>query len=531
MSIRLVALVILLAGIIPAPGGAAPTESDHDPIIKLESSTSVEVDLGMMIDDLLPTLLESLEAEDEDSAEMTGFLLNQLGLDALQLLKMEALLTKEKSTSRITITLDPDKEDGLLYSFFTTPNGRCGFGDYIYQDELVMFMTLHNFSSYLETTLDFMARPEIADLLGDMPTDENGDLLIGTFSPRKDLLPLLSGELDFFLLESPDDSAVELLSAPYSLVLGSHDGFALRDSILELMAMLGMDLTEMLNSEETYPIGDFEFTVLPFGGALAVSEDYLVISMDPVSLAGMLLEKGGNLKVPDGIEWGYMDGPGYSVYMESMLSMASVFSSDESNGNELMMKIYSTLFEYIETEEVLVRSQAGGLEIRTEVDGPVMTGLYEMTYVMLQELPALMEMQRLRAEEDAEMNDYQGAVDIIDKAMMVYAEDHDGAYPETPEELFSQGYMKTLPQFAPSPAGAFLEWGYTYHTLRDENGIPDGYFLFLYGGNPQDGFDVYTPENLLDTENFLIGRDGVADGVASFCYDGSAIEQVDRYFE
>jgi len=530
MSTRIIILVILLVGIVFTADAAAPAKSGHDPIIRLESSARLEVDLGMMVEDLMPILVEGLAAEGEENAELAEFLLNHLGFDALGLLKMEARQTKEKSTSNITITLDPEKKDGLIHRFYSTANGQCRFGEFVPKDELVMFMTLHNFSSYLETTLDFLAQPELAELLGSPPADENGDLVFGSFNLRNDLLPLLSGELDFFVLESSGDEAVSPFNSPFFLVLGSTDGFALRDRLFELGALSGMDLAPMMASVEAETIGDFEYRELPFGGALAVSDDYVVFALAPGSLRKMLAGNSGDLDVPDGIEWVYLDGSKCGVLMESMMGLASAFSSDETDETRLMMEIYSILFEHIETEEVLIRTRPGRLEIKTQVDGPIMTGLYELTYVMLQELPAVIERQRLENEAESELNEYQAAIHLVDKAMIAYAEDHHGVYPEDPEDLSAEGYLEFFPMGTRIAAGEFLEWGYSYLPLRDESGDIAGYFLFLFGGDEEDGFDVFTPENLSDTENFLIDRDGDADGVASFCYDGIAIDQIGDYW-
>lgn len=522
-------ILTLLLGSMLVASGVAATPSGTDPVIAFENSSKLEIDLKVMIDDFLPALLESIEDEDEDGVAMVNFFLEQLGLDALQLLKMESKQSKDKSSSKVVITLDPEKSESLLYQFFTTPNAQCGFGKYVPKDELVMFMTMHNFSSYLETIMDFLSKPEMAQYLGDMPIDENGDIVLGEFNPRRDLLPLLSGELDVFVLES-ESTSYSPLGSPLFLALGSSDGFALRDKILEIGMMFGADISGMLDSVEAENINGFEFKEFPFGGALAISEDYLVIAMEPNSLRELLTTGKGSLKVPEGIEWVYLDGPKYGVYMDSLMEMTAGMASEQTAETDLMMKVYSILFEYIETEEVLVKSSSNSIEIRTKVNGQVISGLYELAYVMLQELPQYLETQRLE-EEAAEMDEYWQAIDVIDKAMMAYADDHDGAYPEYPEDLVLDGYLDYFPLLGPIAGGEYEDWCYTYYLLRNEHGVPEGYFLFLYGDGDNQGFDVFTSENLLDIENFQIGRDGDQDGVSSFCYDGTALDQMDVYWE
>ncbi len=539
MTIRLGFIIILLTGIILGLGGNALAVSENDPVIRLDSTTKMEIDLGMMVEDLLPLLMEGLAAEDEESMAILNLLLEQVGIDALQLMKMEARETKDQSTSKVTITLDPDKKDRLLYQLYTMANGQCKFDSYVQKDDVVLFMALHNFKSYLDILLDFLAKPEMSEVFGELPLDEFGDLNFGGFSPRAELVPLLSGELDFFILEAPEDPEGEEISpfnVPYFLVLGSANGFALRDKILEIATLLGGEAGEgialMIDSLEPEDVGGFDLVEFPFGGAMAVSKDYLVFTMAPASLRTMLTTGKGDLKVPDGIEWVTMDGSKYGQYMESAMSMTAAFADDEDFETALMLEAYSVLFEHIETEEVLFKSKSNSLEITTVVNGPVITGLYRVVQLVLAKLPEIIEQQRLRDEEDSALAEYQAAIGMLDDAMTLYATNNNGAYPEFPEDLLEEGYLEFFPMLGPMPPGEYMEGGYTYHPLRDENGVPVGYFLFLYGGGVDTGFDVYTSENLAATdEDFQIGRDGIPDGVASFCYDGIALEQAEAYFE
>lgn len=535
MSLRKNIIIVLFAGILLGLSGGAFAASENDPIIRMNSNTKLEVDLGMIVADLMPLLIEGLAEEDEESAAMMSFLLEKVGLDALDLMKMESKQTKDRSTSKTTITLDPDKKDRLLHRLYTVDNGKCNFGDKVQKNDLVMFMTLHNFSAYLDIILDFVASHEMSEIFGDLPIDEFGDLNLGGFSPRQELVPLLSGELDFFVLASPEGEAVSPLNAPYFLVLGSPNGFALRDKILEVATFLGGEagagIATMIESMEPEQVGDFELVEFPFGGAMAVSQDYLVLTMAPTPLRTMLTGGKGGLKVPNGIEWVYMNGSKYGQYMESVMDMTAGYSDEDSFETALMMKAYAVLFDHVESEEVLVKSQSNGVVITTEVNGPVITGLYKLTQVLLEDLPEIMEMQRLREEDDAALAEYQEAISIIDDAMTRYAENNNGTYPEFPEDLEAEGYLDYLPTMGPVPAGDYFEGGYTYHALYNEGGVPVGYFFFLYGGGEGTGFDVYTPENRESKRgSFQIGRDGIPDGVASFCYDGTALSQGEEYF-
>ncbi len=533
MNLRTKIIITLLAGLLGL-SGLVQAQTPGDPIVKMDIKSEVELDLGLMMEEMLPLLIKAIGSEDPESVEMAQFFLDLVGFNALQTLKIESREKKDHSTSKMLITLDPEDKDGLIYQFYNIPNGKCNFNRYVNKDELVMFMTVHNFPAYLNIILDFMAKPEIAGLMGEMPVDENGDLVLGNFTPRSDLLPLLSGELDFFVMDSPEDEPASLLSTPIFLVLGSTDGFALRDKILEIVGIMGGEagggIAEMVESSEPETVGDFELMELPIGGSLAVSEDFLVIGLSPGKMKEMLTAQKGDLKVPSGLEWVYVNGPKYGQYIDSAMEMAGMMALEDNHETKWMMQFYDVLFNHIETEEILYRNVSNGLEITAEVKGPVTTGLYRMVYFMLEELPALIEMEKMKNDRKDALSMYQDAIYTLDAAMMVYAEEHNGTYPEDPMQLLEQEYIEVFPLDEAVPAGEYREGCYTYHTLLDESGAVVGYYLFAYGAGQDDGFDVYTPENIAAEGNFQIGRDGIVDGVASFCYDGTALEQAEIYF-
>ncbi len=529
---RKIAITMLL-GLCLGFSSFAIAETPGDPIVQLDTSAKMELDLSLMIDEMMPLLLSAMAEEDEESAMMLDMFQELLGLEALQTLKMESKSTKDSAKSKMVVTLDPEMHDTLLFQFLNAENGKCGFSRYVNTDDLVMFMTVHNFPAYLTTLLDFIARPELADFTGDLPVNENGDLALGDFAPRTDLLPLLAGELDIFILDPPNEAPISPLQAPVVLVLGSTDGFALKALILELAAMMGGDggagIAEMVNAVEIEQVGKFEFQELPMGGALAVSEDYLVLSFLPEKLREMLTARKGDLKVPDGLEWVYLNGPKYGAYMDSIMEMAGAMGSTEDAETEWMMKFYDILFDHIEYEEILYRSIKNGIEITADVEGPVHTGMYRVVYRLLEELPALMEQERMKGEHDSELEDCRAAIGVLDEAMTMYSLDNDGHYPDDPMQLVDQGYLSFFPLAEATPAGEYLAGGYTYHPQYDDSGMVVGYMLFAYAMGEGTGFDVYTPENLTADGNFTIGRDGMPDGVATYCYDGTAIAQIEAY--
>ncbi|MCP4573692.1 MAG: hypothetical protein GY838_15140 [bacterium] len=527
MSTRIHFVALLLILMLSGLGAAAAAQEAGDPVIRLDSRSKVELDLGIMMDDLLPRFIDVVAEEDPEDAEMFRHMLELIGMDALDRIKSETKQTRDHSTCEFELTLDPERSETLLYRMLTTPNGSCDFARHVSRDEVVMFVTLHNFPHYLGLVLDFMATPEIVEMAGDMPVNAEGELDLGGFVPRTDLLPLLSGELDFFFLDPGDEVALNPMAAPYFMVLGATDGFALRDRILEIAAMSGGgDFGAMLGEIEPEMVGGFELKVLPFGGALAVSEDYLVIGMAPDKMRDLLADRDGDLDVPDGIEWAYIDGPKYGAYMESIMAMAGMMAPEDAAETAWMMEIYDVLFDHMEYEEILYRSTDDGLEGSIEVRGPIMTGMYKMMVELLDKLPLIMAMQ----EDKDEGNDYRSAIMHVDEAMMAYAVDHDGYYPAAVTELLEEGYLEKWPFQPETPAGVFADWAYTYHTYPDEHGNIEGYILFLYGGSADAGYDVYTEENVAAEGPYELGADGMPDGVVSFCYDGVALEPVQEFF-
>ncbi len=526
---------VVLAAILPClTAGAAPAQPAADPVIRMDSSSNIELDLGMMVRDVLPRLMPILAVADPADSAKAQLLAGYLGVDQLGRLRMETKQSRDRTTTRILITVPDAAADGLLPRLFRLPNGRCRFGKYVPTDKLATFSTLHDFAAGLGIVLDELDRPELAEVTAALPRNADGDLSLGDFTPRTDLLPLLSGELDAFILEPAADAPLASpLAIPFYLVLGSTDGFALRDRLLQLAGDLGGEsaggLADMIASLTPEQVGDFELVAPPFGGALAVSRDFLVLGMDPAPLREMLARPAGDLDVPDGVEWVVMDGPRYGRLMGSLMEMGAAMAPQDQAETQWMTQLYDVLGTSMESEEVLYRTTGKGLEIRSRVDGPVMSGLYRMGLQMLDQLPAKLEQEKQEKAAEAVKARYAEAVRKLDTAMTAWAADHGGTYPDDPHELVAAGYLDTFPLGEAVPAGGFEPGGYTYLVLHDETGANAGYFLFAYGPERDNGYDVFTPENVAAAGNFQVARDGRRDGVISFCYDGLALAQMEAY--
>lgn len=512
----------LIAATVPALAGS-------DPIVRMDVTSKIELDLGMMIDDLKPIFLEMMAEEDPEAAQTMEFMLEVIGLEALQTLKIESDESRDRSEAEIQLILDPEYRNSLLFRLYTTPNGECRFARRLDRDDLVMFMTLHNFPHVMNVFLDFLKSPEMAPLVENLPVNADGDLDFEGFVPRTDLLPLLSGELDFFILETAEDQPLSPLNMPFCIVLGSQDGFALRNLLLGLVDAMNPEagIGDMLAAGEVEQVGDFEWQVTPFGLGIATSEDYLVLGMATDSMRPLLAGEKGDMRVPDGIEYVYLDGQGYGSFMGSVMEMAAGMGGGDDE-TLAMMEIYSILFEHLDSEEALYRSRGDDtLEMKVEVRGTLMTGLYQL-------IPRFMEMAAAEREKDQMMEgifEYQDAVGQMDGAMMAFADDHDGLYPEDPKDLYLEGYLEDWPFLNATPAGEYADWCYTYHKYTDEQGAVVGYMFFLYGVDPDEGFDVYTPQNLTAEGPFRPDRDGKPDGVVTYCYDGVALEIVEEFLD
>jgi hypothetical protein len=532
---RQVFAVATLLSVLVWFAAPAAAQTPADPILKMDSKSEIELDLGLMVDDLMPLLMDVLEVEGEEEAAQVRRILDLLGVQALDRLHMWSEQSKDRSTSRLEITLDESVDGGLLARKFAMEEGECHFARYLDRESIVMVSVIHDLAGHLEMLLDYMALPEVAEMIGEMPVDEEGELTFGDFTPRTDLLPLMAGELDIVMLDAPAGAAASPMlpiSVPLVLAIGANDGRMLRDRLVEIADSFSGEeeggIGAMLEAIPVEEVGDFDLQVSPFGVALAASDEFLVIGMSGEELRTVLTND-GDLKVPDGMSYMYMDGAKYGTFMGEVMTMTEAMSSEEVQENLWMSRFYTVLFEHMHSQTELVTSEPGKLVIENEVDGPLMTGLYRMVHVALEELPAIMRAEKEKEARREATAPLREAVGELDAAFIAYAEDHDGLYPADPTELVTAGYLEEFPLAMPVPAGQYVEGAYTYHALHDDAGQVAGYFLFVYGGGEGTGYDVYTPENLADLEHFHVGSDGVPDGVATFCYDGLAFEQMEAW--
>ncbi len=516
----------ILLTLLLLSGSSAWAEAPSDPVIKFDNKSDIELDLAVMTEDLVPLLIEAMEADGDDDVEEVKMLVDMFGLMALDKLHLESESTKKGGTSKVVLTLDTDEDTGLLGELFSIPQGECGFAKYLDKDELTLAVSIQNFAGHLDLLFDLLGRPEFAELTAEMPFNADGELEINGFNPQRQLLPLLSGELDIVLGDLPESDQFNPMALPVALVLGSEDGAALRDLILELMTLFagdqGAGMAEMIRSLEPEQVGDFEVVATPFGGAYAVSEDYFVLGVSGESLGALLAEAKGDLRVPKGRTWMYMNGEKYGRTMAGVMDLAEGMGAgygDSDLEKKWMDLMYSNLFDHLESETVRTTSREDRLVVEMDVQGSVMAGMYGMLRSFALELPALIEQQHSQSAS-------YDVVGELDSAFTQYGVDHGGLFPADPHELVGEGYLEEFPLEVETAPGAYVDGAYTYHALKDEEGRIVGYYFFVYGGGEGTGWDVYTDENIGLGDDFIVGSDGIKDGVASFCYDGIALQQM-----
>jgi hypothetical protein len=509
---------------------AAVAAPGAGPVIRADEISDFELDLAQVRGDLLPLLLETARVKDEEAAGRLSAVLDLVGVGALDRLRIETMRSRESSRAKLTLTLDPQAEGGLLSALFSAGGGRCRFGRYVRQDDLLMFASLENFSGNLEALLSQMSRPEVRAMIPFLALDGNGEVTIFGVSPRRDVLPLLAGELDVMQLRA---AAADTSTAGPTMVLAiaAADGFALRDRILEIAARVTggeesapmMDLFRSLPAEE---VGEFQLSVLPMGLAFAVSRDFLVLATDPAALRRMLIEPHGDLDIPTGRAWLRVEGEAIAAYLEGRARAAG--SSGQAGGSGVPPSVMAEAMPDgpFERVELLTLSAPERFEAELRVNGSVWDSTYRLLCAVMAEAPRQLE---IAMRQDKEKAKYRAVVGELDAALTRYGQEHESTFPADLHELVTLGYLESFPSLAPTPAGEYLEGGYSYLPLRDDEDRVVGHYLFVYGGGEGTGYDVFTPDNLAALDHFVIGSDGQPDGVASFCWDGCALEQVEAW--
>jgi hypothetical protein len=360
--------------------------------------------------------------------------------------------------------------------------------------------------------------PELAALIPPVFTeDENGRIALFGMNLEEDLFPLLRGELDVIVVPPGDDAPGP--KPPMALVLGTSDGPALRDQLLKILSSkLGEDMTAELAAMPGEKAGAFTLYLLPQNAAYAVSPDFLVVGTDPARLREMLAAPSGNL--PEKKTRQYMR---MSTAFMFQLMNARMQEGSGAPEQQMMAEVFGSMDgEAPGVLEITTNSQPNRLDTELRQPGNLFSMEYQMMRQMFQLMPELTAAQSHRER-------YVAVVAEMDAAFAQYGVDNGGVFPEDPHELVEAGYLEAFPDLSPTPLGIYSEGAYTYLPLRNDQGAVAGYYFFVYGLGEHTGFDMFTPENIVSPASYRPDSDGILDGVASFCYDGPAVDQVEEW--
>jgi hypothetical protein len=494
--------------------------ADAGPIIKMRAESEFEVDLGMIVEDFAPSLIEIAGVEDENAPEAIRALMGVLGVTALDRLNVRSSVNDERNITSLMVTLDPSADGGLLGDLFAVPPGEFGFGRYLEEDEVVLVVFASGLEQRIRALENLFRRPEVRQLAPMVPTDPLGITAMWGIDAEKDILPLLSGELDLILF--PCSEGQECSTPGAALVLGLTDGSAFRETLLTILTkVLGEEQGEQMRAVEGEPAGDFTFYPMWEGLAYAIGPDFGIMTSDPDRLKEVVSRGKGGFPDVEATTYVRLSGDLLLTMLGSVVETADPGSQEAVLIGELLRSVGE---ETVGTIEVTSRTGRGQLDL----DLRIPASLYAAEYRLLKEFFAIApELAAINAKLGEE--DLRGIVGEVDAALTRYGEQHEATFPESLDGLVEGGYLDAVPDLQPTPLGEYVDAGYTYLPLRDENGEVVGYYFFVYGVDENAGYDVFTSENLTDTADFRVAKDGNNDGVVGFSYDGVAIEHVEEW--
>jgi hypothetical protein len=513
VSLGSLALAVLLLG------AWGPGEAADGPILEQRAETELELDLGMIVDDFAPALIEMAAVEDESAPEKIRALMALLGLEALDRLHVKSSLDDERGLTRMTVTLDASADGGLLGDLLSIPSGRFAFGRYVHVDEVSLVLCTNGLRERIGAIENLFARPELRQLVPIAPTDPLSLASMWDVDLREDILPHLSGELDVVLFPCREDQACEIPNV--ALVLGLTDGPAFREVVLDILArLMGEEQGAALRETQGESAGDFTFYPASPQLAYAIAPDMGILTTDPEGLKTLVGRRDrGDLAALDATVYVRADGDRILEMLSGLIAKGGADDPEVAIVAEMLEAVGE---EPIGTIEYTARTGKGRLETELRVPATLYSAEYRFIKELLTAAPRLQALQ----PEDC---DLQEVVQEIDEALTRYGRDHDGTFPASLEELVEAGYLDTLPDLVPTGLGEYVEGGFTYLPLRDDAGAVVGHYFFVYGCGENTGHDVFTEENLADPGRFRVGRDGKNDGVAGFSYDGIALEHVEAW--
>jgi hypothetical protein len=489
-----------------------------NPIIKQQSESEVEIDLGMIVEDFMPPIIELLGIEDEAAPEKVQAIVDLLGLSALDRFHIKSSINDDWAKTGMSITLDPEIEGGLLGDMFAMQPSKFEFGRYLEGRETAMVLFSAGLAERIEAINKLLGQPQFRELAPMVPSDPLALTQMWGIDARQQILPLLSGEFDLIIFPCTEGDACEI--PKIALILGLTDGLAFRGTMLDMMEnIMGPEKVAELRETEGEQAGEFKFYPMWQNFSYAIAQDFGIVTTDTALLKKVVSGKEKKPELREATFYLNLNGDLLVQMMSGLVGMKAGESPEVAYISEILNAVGS---EPIGTLEFTGRTGGGKLDMEIEHPSSLYAAYYRMWKGMIAAAPKM-------AALEAKQQSLQGIVHEVDSALTIYGQEHDGIFPESLEALVEAGYLKALPELEPTPLGQYVEGGYTYLPLRDDSGAVVGHYFFVYGGEEQGGHDVFTPENLEHPEGFRIGKDGVKDGVPNFSYDGVAIEHVEQW--
>lgn len=530
--------VLLGTTSLAATGATAAADPPADPVRLLEGKSKVEVDVALLIDDLLPLVLETMRAGAEYTeegptevaarADRLSRTLDVLGVHALDRLRVETEVKADRERTHAVVTFDPGADAGVIGALAAVAPSGAEFGRHLDADDLDLLISVPTFARNLEALLDQLARPEVQEMLPELPVDETGEIVVGGLSLRHDLLPLLAGELHLLVLKDPPDAAPDAVPA-VAVVIATVDAITLRDRLFQFAGALAADAPQPhvaalisgieagMRAMPVQRVGSFAYQGVPHGPAVATSDDWLVLTSDGTRFQQALATADG-MDLPRCRLFARMPGE----FLVKVL--ARLAARDEQPQPLLPMLRAAAAVQGFGVAELVAGARTGRLEVEARQTGRSTRILYGLLHDALAAAPARVAVEREQAW-------LTGTVSAVDAALAAWSEDHDGVYPEELSALADGGYLPFFPELTAVPLGDYREHAYTYVPLEDDDGLIAGYYFFIYGGGEGSGYDVFDDDNIHAGRAFVIAGDGRPDGVLHFSYDGIAVPQVEAWNE
>ncbi len=520
------AVFCALSAVLFCGGSTAQAQFD-DPVEKME--LSYDINAARIVDDFVPVFLKMAEAESPENKEMISTIIDLTGVRSLDNVKARMLVDDRGITGDFIMTLDPEKQPGFLGRIAQIPQVSTELGDYLKKDDIIMFWTMGHFGKFIETLNDFAGEPQLRQIAPFIPPDPLAILKGYQIDAEKDILPYFAGEISYALFHSKnlDDQETMIMnySPPQLLAVAVTDGEAVKEVIFNLLKSFLGQKADSIVGDPYETVGDYDFYRLEGPARLVVGDNYIFVTSAGEYLKSMLEKKQGDLKTKSGNYFAYLNVDALILEVHNVMKNLPI----NFDGKADIVDFLKTLTaERLGSAEFNLSLEDAAVEYSFQAERK----LLEVKYRAIKEL---MNFGLKQVKKTASLEDNQENLTLLDNALTKYGEDFNGVFPENLEGLVQEGYIDKIPanpytqeKMKEVPLGEYSEGNYTYMPLQGNDKIA-GYYLFIYGGGEGTGYDVLTPENVKDEENFKPARDGIPDGLPNYAFGGIAIKMQEKF--